>query len=62
LVNIFYDQRGLLSHYSAASYKKRHDFDQEKYSSLAFTAMSVCHYCSIKLRLAPFTQSLTKGI
>jgi hypothetical protein len=62
LVNILYDQRGLLSHYSAAGYKKRHDFEQEKYSSLAFTTMSVCHYCSIKLRLAPFTQTIKKGI
>ncbi|MDB5089724.1 MAG: hypothetical protein JWR09_3718 [Mucilaginibacter sp.] len=57
MINVFYDQRGLLSHYSVSSYRKRHDFEQEKYSSLAFISMSVCHFCSVKLRLDPFRRN-----
>jgi hypothetical protein len=54
MLNILYDQRGLLSHYTMKSTRKRNDFDQQQYHSLAFLAMSICHLCSIKVRLAPF--------
>ncbi|NOW95006.1 hypothetical protein [Mucilaginibacter sp. SG564] len=54
LVNILYDHRGLLSHYAMKSSRKRHDFEQAKYHSLAFITMSICKFCSIKLRMNPF--------
>ncbi|MEO6520043.1 MAG: hypothetical protein ABIN91_00065 [Mucilaginibacter sp.] len=56
LLNVLYDKRGLLSHYSMNSSRKRYDFEQQQYHSLAFLAMSICYFCSIKVRLAPFKQ------
>jgi hypothetical protein len=54
MLNLLYDQRGLLSHYYIKSPRKRNDFEQWQYHSLAFIAMSICHFCSIKGRLSPF--------
>jgi hypothetical protein len=54
MINILYDQRGLLAHNFITGYRKRTNFDQETYHPLAFIAMSICHFCAIKLRLDPF--------
>lgn len=55
MINIFYDERGKLAHFlNTSSDRKRNNFEDRKYQSLAWVAMSVCHFCSIKLRLDPF--------
>ena len=54
MVNIFFDERGKLAHYSNNTDRKRNNFEDWKYQSLAAICMMVCSFCSIKLRLDPF--------
>lgn len=55
MINIFYDERGKLAHYFNSNIdRRRNNFEDRKYQSLAAVAMMVCHFCSIKLRLDPF--------
>jgi hypothetical protein len=54
MINILYDQRGLLSHYSMTSYRKRNEFDQNSYQSIAFVAMTISKFCADKLRIDQF--------
>lgn len=58
LINIFFDERGRLAHYSNnSSDRRRNNFKERNYQSLAVISMMVCHYCTIKLRLDPFKRN-----
>lgn len=55
MINIFFDERGKLAHFSNnKNDRRRNNFEERKYQSLAAISMMVCHFCSIKLRLDPF--------
>jgi len=55
MINIFFDERGKLAHYlSADSERRRNNFEDRKYQSLAFLSMSVCIFLTNKLRIDPF--------
>lgn len=50
--------RGSLSHFSIKSQKiQRNPYNDRDYESLAFIAMSICLYATIKLRLEPFRKN-----
>jgi hypothetical protein len=55
VVKLLVEQRGMLSHYSIKSTRQqRSPFNDAEYHSLAFIAMMIAHFASIKLRLDPF--------
>lgn len=55
IINIFFDERGKLAHYLATdSERRRNNFEDGKYQSLAFLSMSVCLFATNKLRIDPF--------
>lgn len=57
VTHILVEQRGNLSHFSLAnSNKQRNTFKDKDYESLAFMAMTICMFSSIKLRIEPFRQ------
>ena len=59
LINIFVDERGKLAHYLMANEERRRkNFEENSYQSLAFVSMTVCYFASIKLRFAPFLQKV----
>lgn len=57
IVHFLVEQRGNLSHFSLEkSAKQKNPFKDREYESLAFTAMTICLFSTIKLRLDPFRQ------
>lgn len=57
LIHILVEERGKLSHFSTKNTKeKRNPFNDDEYRSIAFIAMMICRFSSIKLRLLPFRQ------
>lgn len=55
IIHILVAQRGNLSHFSLSkSEKQKNPYIDRNYESLAFIAMTICMYSSIRLRLEPF--------
>lgn len=58
MINIFFDERGKLAHYlTSNSERRRNNFEDRKYQSLAFVSMIVCRFAINKLRIDPFKQN-----
>jgi len=61
VIHVLVEQRGKLSHFSqASSSKQKNPFKDRDYDDLAFLAMTICVYCSIKLRIEPFVNKRQK--
>lgn len=60
IIHFLVEQRGNLSHFSIKNASKQKNlFKEVDYHSLAFIAMMICRYSSIKLRLEPFSNQNT---
>jgi len=59
IIHVLVEQRGNLSHFSLIkSNNQKNPFKDGDYEFLAFVAMTICMYSSIKLRLKPFRQKI----
>ncbi len=55
MINILVEERGKLAHYLGGEVvRRRNNFEEKKYQSLAWLSMSICNFASIKLRFDPF--------
>ncbi len=55
IIKILVKERGALSHYSMQNKRRqRNSFENKNYQTIAFIAMMICKYSSIKLRLEPY--------
>lgn len=54
IIKLLVDMRGNLSHYSVKSTRNQRDnLNEREYQTIAFVAMSICTFASIKLRFQP---------
>ncbi len=54
IIHILVEYRGKLSHFSINKSNMKNPFNDKDYDSLAFLAMGVCIFSSVKLRIDPF--------
>lgn len=60
IIHLLVELRGNLSHFSILKpSKQKNPFKESDYHSLAFIAMMICRFSSIKLRLEPFRNRVT---
>lgn len=57
MINIFFEERGKLAHYiTSNSERRRNNFEDRNYQSLAFVCMIVCRFVINKFRIDPFRE------
>lgn len=54
IVHLIVEYRGKFSHFSVGKDNMRNPFNDREFESLAYLMMTICVFCSIKLRLEPF--------
>ena len=54
IIHLLVEYRGKLSHFSMGKTNMKNPFNDVGYESLAYLAMCICVFSSIKLRFQPF--------